>query len=355
MPQRPPKLLADVASYVPEAHAGPVRDRVVMPAATGAKHPHPRGIPRANAGLASGDRRLKTAAAAMLVAVLASVAGCDAGGGNATEQAEGPAAADAPGNTATSEGGSGGGAPEPKDDGFVVSAESSGGEVGAADRLEDVRFRIFDDYERLLIDFGRWDGEAAGVPRWSVESPAQGGYVRVRLPGVGSTAVTGKDLIGSVLTDFYVVRDPDGGMFVDLFATRAFRYWVTGLPGSGQLAIDLRGVREEIDFPPTTGDGAVVLQPREAEGVVSPLDVRGYARSFERRMTASLLDRGRDVISSETVRADERAETWGVFETTLEFSGYEGLATLRVGGRSPQDGSFVGTETELFLESSGPG
>ncbi|MDP9440162.1 MAG: Gmad2 immunoglobulin-like domain-containing protein, partial [Actinomycetota bacterium] len=293
--------------------------------------------------------------AAVLVAVLVSVAGCDAGGGNATKRAAGPAAADAPGNTATSEGGSGGGTPEPKDDGFVASAESSGGEAGAADRIEDVRFRILDDYERLLIDFGGRDGEAAGVPRWSVERPAQGGYVRVRLPGVTSTAVTGKDLIGSVLTDLYVVRDPDGGIFVDVFATQAFRYRATGLPGSGQLAIDLRGVREEVDFPPATGDRAVVLQPREAEEVVSPLDVRGYARSFEGRMTVSLLDRGRDVISSETVRADERAETWGVFETTLEFSGYEGLATLRVGGRSPQDGSSVGTETEVFLESSGPG
>ncbi|CAA9465488.1 MAG: hypothetical protein AVDCRST_MAG12-262, partial [uncultured Rubrobacteraceae bacterium] len=350
--QRPPKPPADVASFVPEAHAGDVRNRAEMPAATDGKRSHPRGIPWDNAGPASGDRSLKSAAAAVLVTVLVSVAGCDAGGGNATERAEGPAAANAPGNTTTSGGGSEVGTPEPGDDGFVVSAESSGGEAGAADRIEDLRFRIFDDYERLLIDFGDRNGEAAGVPLWSVERPAQGGYVRVRLPGVGSTAVKGKDLIGSVMTDLYVVRDPDGGMFVDVFATQAFRYRVTGLPESGQLAIDLRGVREGIDFPPTTGDRAVVLQPREAEEVVSPLDVRGYARAFEGRMTVSLLDRGRDVISSETLRADKRAETWGVFETTLEFSGYEGLATLRVGGRSPEDGSFVGTETEVFLESS---
>ncbi len=148
------------------------------------------------------------------MAVLVSVAGCDAGGKNATEQAEGPAAADAPGNTATSEGGSGGGAPKPKDDGFVVSAESSGGEAGAADRIEDVRFRIFDDYERLLIDFGGRDGEAAGVPRWSVERPAQGPASASVSRASARRPVTGKDLIGSVLTELYVVRDPDGGMFV---------------------------------------------------------------------------------------------------------------------------------------------
>lgn len=98
-----------------------------------------------------------------------------------------------------------------------------------------------------------------------------------------------------------------------------------------------------------------MLQPREAEEVVSPLDARGYARSFGGRVTVSLLDRGRDVISTKTIRTNDRTAAWGLFETTLGFSGYEGLATLRVGGRSPRDGSFVGTETEVFLETSDPG
>ncbi len=292
---------------------------------------------------------------AALVAVLVSLAGCGSDGGDATGGSGRPGGGDTPASSSAPETGEERSGSDDDAGGFVASAESSGGEAGAADRIEDVRLRIFDGYERLLVDFGRRDGEAAGVPRWSVESASQGGYVRIRLPGVDSTAVTNKDLIGSVLADLYVIRDPDGGLFADVFASQEFRYRVTELPASGQLAIDLRGVREEIDFPPTTGDRVVMLQPREAEEVVSPLDVRGYARSFEGRVTVSLLARGRDVISSKTVRADDRAEAWGLFETTLGFSGYEGLATLRVGGRSPQDGSFVGTETEVFLESSGPG
>ena len=288
------------------------------------------------------------------MAVLVSVAGCDAGGGNATDQAEGPVGADAPGTTTAPEGGSGGEAPEPGDDGFVASGEKGGGEAGAADRIEGVRFQIFDDYERLLIDFGGRDGGAAGVPRWSVESSAEGGYVRVRFPGVTWTAITDKDFVGSVLDEFYVVRDSGGGLFADVFGLHAFRYRVTELPTSGRLAVDFRGVREEIGFPPTTGDGAVVLQPREAEEVVSPVAVRGYARPSGGQVTVSLLSRGRKILASKTVRAGDRA-VWGLFETTLGFSGYEGLATLRVGGRNPRDGSFVGTETEIFLESSGPG
>ncbi len=119
--------------------------------------------------------------------------------------------------------------------------------------------------------------------------------------------------------------------------------------------MDFRGVSDELRFPPTTGDEAVVLQPREAEEVGSPIEVRGYARPFEGQVTASLLDRERDVLASKTVRTKDWTSAWGRFGTTLEFLGYEGLATLRVGSRSPRDGSFVGTETEVFLESSGPG
>lgn len=243
--------------------------------------------------------------------------------------------------------------PEGGEDAFVASGPGSGGTVGAADRIEGVRFQIFDDYERITIDFGKKDGEA-GVPQWTVEKPEEGGYVRLRFPGVTSTKVADKDLIGDVLSEMYVVREEDG-LFADVFAMHGFRYRITASPESGWLAVDFRGVPEELRFPPTTGDRVVVLRPREAEEVVSPIDVRGYARLFEGQVTVSILDRERDVVSSETVRADHPNGTWGLFETTLEFSDYEGLATLRVGGRSTQDGFFVGTETEVFLESSGPG
>jgi hypothetical protein len=346
LPQRPPEPPADVASPVAGVHAGPVRVRAEIPPSTEGKRPQARGrLLRANVGT--------TTAATVLVAVLVSVAGCGAGGGNATEQADSPIGADSPETTTAPEGGSE--AAEAGDDGFVASAESSGGEAGAADRIEGVRFQIFDDYERLLIDFGGRDGGAAGVPRWSVESSAEGGYVRVQFPGVTSTAVTDEDFVGSVLDELYVVRDSGGGLFADVFGLHAFRYRVTELPESGRLAVDFRGVREEIGFPPTTGDEAVVLQPREAEEVVSPVAVRGYARPSEGQVTVSLLSRERKILASKTVRADDRAAAWGLFETKLGFSGYEGIATLRVGGRNPRDGSFVGTETEIFLESSGPG
>ena len=304
----------------------------------------------------SGGCRLATVRAAALAAVLAAVvvlvAGCGAeGGGSATKGHERPGAEGTPKPSSVPQAGSETELPGPEEDegGFAASAESSGGKLGAADRIEGVRFRILDGYERLLIDFGRRDGKPAGVPRWTTESPAQGGYVRLRFPGVSSTRVADKDLIGSVLDELYVVRGRDGGLFADAFAFHEFRYRVTEMPESGRLAVDFRGVAQELDLPPTTGDKVVVVRPREAEEVASPLSVRGYARLFEGQVTVSLLDREREVISSKTVRANDWTTAWGLFEAKLEYSGYEGLATLRVGSRSPKDGSFVGKEIEVFL------
>jgi hypothetical protein len=306
----------------------------------------------ANAGYASGTNRLETIAAAVLAATLVLVAGCGADGrGSVPEWDEGSSTKDLLESSSVLE--PWGRVEEASAEGgrwFGAEAEMSGGEAGAADRIESVRFQVFDDYERLLIDFGRRDGRAAGVPRWSVESPPEGGYVRVRFPGITATEITDEDFVGSVLDELYVVRDRNDGLFADAFAMHAFRYRVTELPESGRLAVDFRGVREELEFPPTTGDEVVVLQPREAEEVGSPLSVQGYARLFEGQVTISLLDRDRELISSRTVRANDWTTAWGLFATTLEYSGYKGLATLRVGSNSPRDGSFVGTETEIFLE-----
>ena len=317
----------------------------------------PSFVPGANAR--SERHRLGTIAVGVLAAVLALVVGCGADGqGSAPGQAEGSSV------KATQKGTSESSVPEVRGGieaartegggGFVSAKESSGGEAGAANRIERVRFQIFGDNERLLIDFGRRDGvrdgESAGVPRWSVESPTEGGYVRLRFPGVTSTEIADEDFVGSILNQLYVVRDRDGGLFADIFAVHAFRYRVTELAESGQLAVDLRGVPEGVELPPTTGDKVVVVQPREAEEVGSPLSVQGYARHFEGRVTVSLLDRERAIISSKTVRANDWANAWGLFEASLKYSGHEGLATLRVGSRSPKDGSFEGTETEIFLE-----
>ena len=185
----------------------------------------------------------------------------------------------------------------------------------------------------------------------------RGGYVRVRLPGVSSTEIAGEDFVGSVVDGLYVIRDPGGGLFVDVFALRPFLYRVTELPGTGQLAVDFRPAEGGFRYPPVRGENAVVVQPREAEEVRSPLAVEGYSRLPGKRTTVSLLDREGAVISSTTVRADGGTGdggAWNPYEATLTFSGYKGLATLRVGGANPRGGprgiTYEGAKAEIIIE-----
>ncbi len=237
---------------------------------------------------------------------------------------------------------------------FVATAESRGGTADAADRIRGVEFKIFEGYERVLIGFGRRDGDAPGVPAWSLESPPEGGYVRLRFPGVSSTATGDKNFIGSTVDRLYVVGDPGGGLFVDVFALSSFRYRVTELPDTGQLVVDFRSAMGERRFPPTTGENAVVVQPREAQTVSSPLTIEGYSRLPEAQTYVSLIGRNGEMISSKMVRANDRVVAWDAYETTLKFSGYEGIARLLVGGEKPSGYpggvTFEGTATEIVIE-----
>lgn len=301
----------------------------------------------------------RLAATILAAASVAMLGGCGpAGQGDgAPERAENPAAqGDMSEHRRTGEADRRSGEPDAGGDkgGFVAVAESSGGTAGAADRIRGVEFRILEGYERVLIGFDRRDGNVPGVPVWFLESPPEGGYVRVRFPGLSSTATGGKDFVGSVMDRLYVVDDPGGGLFVDVFAASSFRYRVTALPDTGQLAVDFRPAENGLRFAPTTGENAVIVQPREAETVKSPLTVEGYSRLPGARTHVSLIGRDGGVISSRTVRADDRAVAWETFEATLEFSGYEGIARLLVGGERPggypRGVTFEGADTEIVVE-----
>lgn len=302
----------------------------------------PRGGPRAGWTLPL---------ALPLVCLLAlSLIGCGAGPTGDGPATDGPSGGTAPateGETAEAgrtveEDGEG-----EDEEGFALSAEWSGGTPGAADRLAEVRFQVLDGYERVILEFE--GGDAAGVPEWDLSRPPQGGYVRLRLPGVDSTELSDRDLLGMVMTRLYVVRAPEGGLFVDVFALDAFRYRVMRLPGGGGLAVDFRQAENGFPLPPTFSERAVVVSPREAETVGAPVEVEGYTRSFEARTTVELQDGTGETLDSRTVRATDWAETWGHLEATLDPGGYRGPAVLRVGERSPRDGAFEGVEVPVSI------
>ena len=73
----------------------------------------------------------------------------------------------------------------------------------------------------------------------------------------------------------------------------------------------------------------------------------GYSRNFEASNTITLRASSGKILFQRTVLSNDWPETWGYFEAFVEFPAFEGLATLRVGGESPRDGSFEGVEVPV--------
>jgi len=213
---------------------------------------------------------------------------------------------------------------------FTAAPEMSGGSQGAADGILEVNFERREGYERAVLGFG-----SGGVP-------VSGD------PSVDTTSVPDGLLGGSILDSFYVVRAPGGGLFVDIFATRAFQYRVTELDNPARLTIDYRPASVDLGSPiPVRETRTVLFEPRVGEAVTSPLRVSGYSRNPEASNTITLVDADGNVLSRSTVLSNDWLETWGYFEASLEFPPFEGQAMLRVGGQSARDGSFEGVEVPV--------
>ena len=236
---------------------------------------------------------------------------------------------------------------------FTAAPQMNGGSGEAADGIRGVRFGEHEGYERAVLDFGSGGEPASRVPVWSLSSPTGEGYARITFPEVGATSVSDGEFGGSILDNFYVVRAPDGGVFVDIFAAGAFQYRVMELSGPGRLVVDYRPASVDLSFPtPTQAERTVLFEPREGEAITSPLRVSGYSRNFEASNTIVLRDSSRNVLSQRTVLSNDWAETWGYFEASLGFPAFEGRATLGVGAESARDGSFEGVEVPVTYGGS---
>jgi len=237
---------------------------------------------------------------------------------------------------------------------FSAAPEMSGGSEGTADGIREVTFERREGYERAVIVFGSGGGLAPGVPVWSLSSPEGEGYARITFPDVEVTLDSDGGFGGTILDNFYVVRAPGGGLFVDLYATGAFQYRVTELSEPGRLVVDYRPASVELSFPiPVQAQRTVVFEPRAREAITSPLEVSGYSRNPEASNTMALVDADGNVLARSTALSNDWLDTWGYFETTLEFLAFEGTATLRVGGESARDGSFEGVEVPVTYGGEG--
>jgi hypothetical protein len=294
--------------------------------------------------------RARHVAVCMIVLLILLAAGCAQAGRE--EQGTGTGEDTSGGETQqekTSEGGT-----ETTEAPFTAAPEMSGGSDGTADGIRELTFERREGYERVVIVFGSGGGLASGVPSWSLSSPEGEGYARIAFPDVEVTLDSDGGFGGSILDNFYVVRAPGGGLFVDLYATGAFQYRVTELSDPGRLVVDFRPASVDLSYPiPVQAQRTVVFEPRPREAITSPLAVSGYSRNPEASNTIVLVDADGSVLARSTVLSNDWLDTWGYFETTLEFPAFEGTATLRVGAESARDGSFEGAAVPVSYGGDG--
>lgn len=232
--------------------------------------------------------------------------------------------------------------------GFVEKPEASGGSHYRADTILAVRYGAHEGYERVVVDFGVGDEPAGKVPEWSLRSLPGDGLLRVAFPSASATGISDGPLGDGLLDRFYVVRAPEGGMFVDVFARRAFAYRVIQLEDPARLVVDFKpAAKPSKATPPATGGRTVLLEPRRGDRVGGPLTVSGYSRNFEASNTAILEDERGKTLARQTAQANDWTSTWGYFEMTLHAPAFHGEGMLRVGTQSARDGTFEGVEVPV--------
>jgi hypothetical protein len=233
-------------------------------------------------------------------------------------------------------------------DPFVSRAEASGGTNHDADTVLAVRYGVHEGYERVVLDLGTGEEPAETVPEWTLRASPKGGLLRVTLPSMSRTAVSDGPLGDTLLESFYVVRAPEGGMFVDVLARKAFEYRVMELSDPARLVVDFKPSGSPLEArPPAVGGDTVLVEPRAGARVGDPLTVCGYSRNFEASNTIVLTDPRGETVIRRTVLSNDWASTWGYFEATLDLPSFTGRGTLRVGAESARDGTFEGVEVPV--------
>jgi len=235
--------------------------------------------------------------------------------------------------------------PGSRDIPFVVRREVSGGSSYEADTVLAVRHGVHEDYERAVVDLGTGEEPAETVPEWNLMSPTGDGLLRVTFPSMSATRVSDGRFGGALLESFHLVRAPEGGMFVDVFARRAFAYRVIELSDPARLVLDFKPLGARLDVPlPASGGDTVLMDPRAGTRIQAPLTISGYSRNFEASNTVVLTGSGGEVLVRQTVTGNDWSSTWGYFEATLDLPPFSGRGTLSVGTGSARDGSFEGVE-----------
>ena len=220
-------------------------------------------------------------------------------------------------------------------------------------RIAEFEWAAHPGCERTVLRFAGSDP----VPELIAANHSVLGLLRLRLPWkeLSETQVADTTLPG-IVERAYVVRplgaDPTSrsGLVVDLHLRHSTSARVLLLGSPARVVVDLErphGGYVNVRVPPiAVSPRVVVIEP--AGGVARyPLEIRGYARTFEANVVARIRQGGRLVAESVTTAADWTA-TWGEFAISIP-DGPRGRIELFVGEDSARDGTEEGVRIPLVM------
>lgn len=221
-----------------------------------------------------------------------------------------------------------------------------GSEEGDAGQVTALAWSSQPGCERLVVELSTEEGAPAtraGLLRGEVRRDL--GLVRLELAEeVADTQVADAAFEGELMGGAFVVRSEDGSLHVDVHMAAPARARVAVLSSPARVVLDLRPGGPTLPAPPTMAERVVLLTPRGG-GFTYPLDISGYARTFEANVVVRLRQGGQVRVERLTTASDW-VHTWGEFAVVLP-DGPSGSLQLFVGEESPQDGTEEGAVLEL--------
>jgi len=205
--------------------------------------------------------------------------------------------------------------------------------------------------DRFVVGLSRADGfPATRVGGVAVEFLRDQRVVRIRLPKeVLATAITDNAFVGTFADRAYVVRGlDDTGLWVDLHLRAAAVARASVQSSPALIVVELQSGGSMLTAWPSVAGNIVVLKPPREGRVSYPLEITGYARTFEANVEAELRQSGVVKARARATAADY-ASTWGEFRMQIA-EGPHGPVELWAGEHSAKDGSAQGVTVSLGVE-----
>lgn len=219
-----------------------------------------------------------------------------------------------------------------------------------ASRVGGLRWHRYDGCERFVIDLVDGEGDAAaGAGSVTAEVLRDLGVVRVTLRDVegADPDATDATFTGPLARAVYAVASPEGQwVYVDVHLGAAAEAAVVSLRDPARVVVDLRPGGERVPGPAPTENRVVVLTPRPGAATY-PLEVTGYARTFESNVVVRLERDGQDVYDDFTT-ATAWVDAWGHYSFTIP-GGPAARVVLHVGEHSARDGTWEGVAVPLDM------